>query len=198
MERDTTEAAHVEDSAEVRSGKFTFRVVAYDNQAAADGYLASLRGIVKTNPDQIAILRDLLRPEVVATGTIEEPAKVPIARFIRFADLAMDTDPAEVAKLETGTADAPVSEAPSKVKEPEADRGGGAITVPNVVGKNHQLAQDTMQAAGLYALVEKDCTGTGRLLLWDRNWVVVEQQPPPGTQAGPDVTITLCSKKYGE
>ena len=55
-----------------------------------------------------------------------------------------------------------------------------------------------MQAAGLYALDEKDCTGAGRLLLWDRNWVVVEQDPPPGTQAGPDVTITLCSKKYGE
>ena len=89
VERDTEDAAHVEDSAEVRSGEFTFRVVAYDNQAAANGYLASLRGIVKTNPDQIGILRDLFRTKLVATGTIGEPAKLPITRFIRLAEIAM-------------------------------------------------------------------------------------------------------------
>src|SRR5687767_612899 len=43
--------------------------------------------------------------------------------------------------------------------------GGGRITVPNLVGKDHQLAQDTLQAEGLYSLDEKDATGQGRLLL---------------------------------
>ena len=43
--------------------------------------------------------------------------------------------------------------------------GGGDITVPDVVGKDHQLAQDTMQAAGLYSLAEEDATGQGRLLI---------------------------------
>src|SRR5215210_2202986 len=37
--------------------------------------------------------------------------------------------------------------------------GGGSITVPAVVGHDHQLAQDEMQAAGLYLLQEEDCTG---------------------------------------
>jgi len=82
----------------------------------------------------------------------------------------------------------------------EADAGasGGGIVVPNVVGADHQLAQDTMQAAGLYLLDEKDCTGQDRLLLWDRNWVVVSQDPAAGSSVSEDTTITLCSKKDGE
>jgi beta-lactam-binding protein with PASTA domain len=70
--------------------------------------------------------------------------------------------------------------------------------VPNVVGMNHQLAQDTMQAAGFYNLAEEDATGQGRLLINDRNWVVVTQTPAGGTHAAPDTKITLRSKKIGE
>lgn len=72
------------------------------------------------------------------------------------------------------------------------------IKVPNVVGENHQYAQDTMQAAGLYMLDERDATGQDRMLVWDRNWVVVEQDPPAGTMVTEDTTITLSSKKEGE
>jgi hypothetical protein len=72
---------------------------------------------------------------------------------------------------------------------------GGDITVPDVVGKDHQLAQDTMQSVGLYNLSEEDATGQGRMLLYDRNWVVVEQDPPAGTEVSEDQTITLRSKK---
>jgi hypothetical protein len=72
------------------------------------------------------------------------------------------------------------------------------IRVPNVVGHNHQTAQDEMQAAGFYTLEEKDATGQGRLLLWDRNWVVVRQSPKAGAKVTPDTTITLYSKKIGE
>ena len=95
---------------------------------------------------------------------------------------------------------APAEPEPADEPLPEDGGGdtGGGITVPNVVGQDHQLAQDTMQAAGLYILDEKDCTGQGRLLLWDRNWVVVEQDPPAGTSVSAADTITLCSKKDGE
>ncbi|GAB2838602.1 hypothetical protein GCM10027176_48510 [Actinoallomurus bryophytorum] len=72
------------------------------------------------------------------------------------------------------------------------------IKVPAVVGKNHQLAQNTMQAAGLYDLREEDATGQGRLLIWDRNWVVVRQTPPAGRRVRPDTVVTLFSKKIGE
>jgi hypothetical protein len=74
----------------------------------------------------------------------------------------------------------------------------GQIVVPEVVGLDHQLAQDTMQAAGLYALAEEDATGQGRLLLWDRNWTVVSQDPPAGTSVSADQTITLHANKDDE
>jgi hypothetical protein len=72
------------------------------------------------------------------------------------------------------------------------------IEVPDVVGENHQLAQDLMQAAGLYNLREKDASGADRLLLVDRNWVVVRQSPPAGRRVPVDEVMTLTSKKIGE
>lgn len=74
----------------------------------------------------------------------------------------------------------------------------GGSTVPDVVGKNHQVAQDTMQAAGFYNLREEDATGQGRILIMDRNWVVVSQSPSGGTKAAEETTIVLRSKKIGE
>jgi hypothetical protein len=68
--------------------------------------------------------------------------------------------------------------------------------VPNEVGRNHQAAQDDLQAHGFYNLRERDCTGRGRLLLWDRNWKVVRQSPKAGTRVSTNRAITLCSVKY--
>jgi beta-lactam-binding protein with PASTA domain len=84
------------------------------------------------------------------------------------------------------------------VVEVAAEQAAGGITVPNVVGLDHQAAQDAMQGEGLWLLDEEDCTGQGRMLLWDRNWEVVSTDPPAGTQVSEDTTITLCSKKQGE
>jgi hypothetical protein len=83
-----------------------------------------------------------------------------------------------------------------KPKPPPAPRR--KVTVPNVVGLDHQLAQDTMQAAGFWRLAEQDATGRGRLLLWDRNWTVVEQWPLPGARAFKDQTVVLSSVKDDE
>jgi ABC-type Fe3+-hydroxamate transport system substrate-binding protein len=87
-------------------------------------------------------------------------------------------------------------------EEQSAPSGGssssGKIRLPNVVGKDHQLAQDTMQAKGLYNLSEEDATGQGRVLLLDRNWTVVSQSPKAGTLVSEDRTITLSSKKDDE
>ena len=71
--------------------------------------------------------------------------------------------------------------------------------VPNVVGVNHQLAQATMQAAGFSNLSEEDVTGAARRIDPDVEWVVVEQEPAPGTvPVRADATIILRSKKIGE
>jgi hypothetical protein len=86
------------------------------------------------------------------------------------------------------------AEAKTQAAAAKVDEG----VVPNVVGINHQLAQDTMQAAGYYNLSEEDATGANRMLIIDRNWVVVEQIPAAGTKANADTTIVLRSKKIGE
>jgi hypothetical protein len=79
-----------------------------------------------------------------------------------------------------------------------ASAAGKRISVPDVVGTNHQKAQDTMQAGGLFMLAEEDATGADRPLLWDRNWVVVSQSPAAGSRVDEDQTITLRSKKYSD
>ncbi|MCG8915833.1 PASTA domain-containing protein [Actinokineospora sp. PR83] len=71
-------------------------------------------------------------------------------------------------------------------------------TVPNVVGMVHQTAQDTMQAAGLYVLLEEDATGQGRLLVVDRNWTTTAQSVPAGQVVHCTQEITLSAKKTGE
>lgn len=70
--------------------------------------------------------------------------------------------------------------------------------VPNVVGQDHQFAQDSMQAAGFYNLTEEDASGQERSLVFDRNWKVCSQSPPGGTTASSDTTVILRSVKDEE
>ncbi|MET0235847.1 MAG: PASTA domain-containing protein [Kibdelosporangium sp.] len=70
--------------------------------------------------------------------------------------------------------------------------------VPDVVGRNHQEAQDTLQAAGFYVLGEEDATGRDRTLVLDRNWVVIEQNPKGGTVLDTKHKVTLKSRKYDD
>lgn len=90
------------------------------------------------------------------------------------------------------------SQAPTVTRPPTPPQTAREAVVPAVVGLNHQLAQDTLQAAGFYYLTEEDATGQGRLLINDRNWVVVSQSPEGGTTTSLDSKILLRSKKIGE
>ena len=108
------------------------------------------------------------------------------------------TTPAKTVTV-TPTAETPAPAAGKKAAASTKPKSVKKVKIPNVVGKGHQAAQDFLQSKGFYALAEKDATGQGRLLLFDRNWVVVKQTPKAGTLADPDkVTITLYSKKIGE
>ena len=90
----------------------------------------------------------------------------------------------------------PSQSSPEQTPVPAPAVAAGVI--PDVVGVNHQLAQDSMQAAGFYNLSEEDASGTGRMLISDRGWEVVSQEPPAGTKASSDITIILRSKRIGE
>lgn len=81
-------------------------------------------------------------------------------------------------------------ESPPPVAAPAPDAGqpsieiGGTAPMPDVVCLNLQLAQDTIQAAGVFYSRSVDATGAGRMQVVDRNWIVVSQQPAPGVPVG--------------
>lgn len=56
--------------------------------------------------------------------------------------------------------------------------------MPDVVCMNLQKAQDTIQAAGVFYSRSFDATGAGRHQILDSNWIVVSQDPAPGTPIG--------------
>ncbi len=94
----------------------------------------------------------------------------------------------------TTTASAPTT---TTASAPTTGNSASAkIAVPDVVGKDLQIAQDTMQAAGLYILTSHDSTGQGRAQVLDRNWKVTDQTPAAGTMVDEDQLIDLGAKKF--
>lgn len=99
--------------------------------------------------------------------------------------------PTTTSSTTTSTSTPPTTATPT-AQRPVADAGRvvpGNITVPNMVGQDLQLAQDTVQAAGLYSLRSHDATGRGRLQVSDRAWKVCDQNPPGGSKVATDQLI---------
>jgi hypothetical protein len=141
-------------------------------------------------------------------GTAEPPASVlehtmkphlnnwPVAMGAVFAlSVAGACGPAPGADSPART---PVETPTSTTTAPPAAAAPKTCTVPNVVGMVHQYAQDTMQAAGLHMLLEKDATGQGRVLVLDRNWETTAQSVAAGEVVECTTVITLSAKKIGE
>jgi ABC-type transport system substrate-binding protein len=53
--------------------------------------------------------------------------------------------------------------------------------MPDVVCLNLQDAQDEIQQAGVWYSRSRDFTGAGRSQIFDRTWLVVDQEPTPGS-----------------
>ncbi|WP_283133210.1 PASTA domain-containing protein [Rhizohabitans arisaemae] len=127
---------------------------------------------------------------LVLTGTACGWGNTEAAPAVTVTTTETRTLPAEsVPPTEPAAPSAP----PRKPVDP--DPKARITVIPNVVGLNHQTAQDRLQAAGFYNLREEDATGQGRLLVFDRNWVVVSQTPRGGTRHRLDAKIVLRSKK---
>lgn len=68
----------------------------------------------------------------------------------------------------------------------------GSWTMPNLVGKGLQEAQDAIQELTGYGIVitmSHDATGANRFQLADRNWKVCTQNVPPGATITPQTRI---------
>ncbi len=88
-----------------------------------------------------------------------------------------------------------------KVRKPSDGQGTGPVeegTVPAVICKDLQSAQDTLQAAGFRDLGSEDGTGKGRLQVVDRNWLVIAQSAAAGSRPPVSTRIVLTVVKYGE
>jgi len=67
--------------------------------------------------------------------------------------------------------------------------------MPDLICRGLQAAQDEIQDRGVFGSKSKDATGEGRRQLWDRNWVVVAQDPEPGEKIGEFEAILYVVKK---
>lgn len=72
------------------------------------------------------------------------------------------------------------------------------FTMPKLVGKNLQLAQDILQNEGSYLLDQTDALGLHRVQLVDSNWKVCTQSPKAGKTVGVDAMVTLAAVKLDE
>ena len=69
--------------------------------------------------------------------------------------------------------------------------------MPDVMCRNLQEAQDTIQRAGVFFSRSEDATGADRNQVIDSNWLVVGQTPAPGSPIGEGDAV-LSVVKYGE
>ncbi|GAB3297315.1 hypothetical protein GCM10027298_08310 [Epidermidibacterium keratini] len=73
--------------------------------------------------------------------------------------------------------------------------------MPDLIGANLQVAQDTIQELTNFQVVYSssyDATGAGRMQVLDSNWVVCSQTPLPGTTFDSTTPIDFGAVKIGE
>lgn len=85
-----------------------------------------------------------------------------------------------------------------KKGEPGSEVWKDPTVMPDLVGQNLQLAIDTLQAAGIYVFDYVDATGQGRRPIVHSNWIVVGQDPAPGSALTTQTLVTFRVKKVGE
>jgi beta-lactam-binding protein with PASTA domain len=71
-------------------------------------------------------------------------------------------------------------------------------TVPNLIGKGLQTAQDTAQAAGFYTLKSHDSLGRDRHQILDRDWKVCSQNVKAGKTVPVDTMLDFGAVKLNE
>lgn len=110
-----------------------------------------------------------------------------------------ETTAAPTTTAAPSTTAAPTTAAPTTTvpAPPTAPPAAVPSLMPNVVCMNLQDAQDTIQTTGVFFSRSFDATGAGRSQIIDSNWVVVSQDPAPGTPIT-EVEPNLGAVKYGE
>ena len=113
-----------------------------------------------------------------ATTTTAPASTVTTAAETTTSSAAPTTAPPTTPAPTTTTTEAPPERNLLGGDDPE-DR-----LMPDLVCFDLQAAQDEIQDRGVFFSRSEDASGDGRRQLWDRNWVVVDQDPAPGTPIG--------------
>jgi beta-lactam-binding protein with PASTA domain len=134
---------------------------------------------------------------VMAAGCAS-PGTQPQTVTVQATPTAITTVVSTVAPVVTTPEPAAVlaTAAPVTVTTEPAAEAASAI-MPDVTCKNLQVAQDTIQAAGVFFSRSSDATGQGRSQLIDSNWTVVSQTPAAGSPVG-EAEAVLAAVKIGE
>lgn len=137
----------------------------------------------------------LLVLSVGACGSPSEPEAEP-ASSSSLATAAATPTPDPAVTPDPEPTSPPADEATEDTSQ-EAEPAD-TFTMPNLVGKNLQDAQDELQLLGSYLLTQNDATGLGRFQVLDSNWQVCSQEQGPGSEIDIATMVVLEAVKLGE
>ncbi|HZA15756.1 MAG TPA: PASTA domain-containing protein, partial [Pseudonocardiaceae bacterium] len=79
---------------------------------------------------------------------------------------------------------------------PAAPAAPSIVTLPNVVGQNGAIAEDTLRSLGLTKIQMAADAASGReVVLNPANWTVTKIEPTAGTQIRSDQTVVVTMTK---
>jgi len=126
---------------------------------------------------------EIVEAEVIGDGATETVTRIDATED----DSGEDVDGGESDDGEAGSDDDGLN--PLGGDDPEDKR------MPDVVCMGLQDAQDEIQDRGVFFSKSEDATGDGRRQLWDRNWIVVGQDPEAGVPIGENEAVLFVVKK---
>ncbi|MGH3984355.1 MAG: PASTA domain-containing protein [Pseudonocardiaceae bacterium] len=105
--------------------------------------------------------------------------------------------PSAAPPVATVTVQAPVPAAPAPAAlAPAAPAAPSIVTLPDVVGQNGAIAEDTLRSLGLTKVqTAADATSGREVVLNPANWTVTKIEPKAGTQIRSDQTVVVTMTK---
>jgi hypothetical protein len=173
--------------------------------ALSDVVLDEVAGLVASCIEYVPVAAYLGDAEMIAiiaeaeadTGAVERRCReIILDDPQRVANMVAQLEELAVATATTNPAPA-TSAATVPPTTPPAPPAAVSALMPDVVCLDLQSAQNAIQGVGVFFSRSVDATGNGRMQINDSNWLVVAQDPLPGTPIGEGDAV-LAVIKFGE
>ena len=151
--------------------------------------LGELDGVV------ITVAPDELAGEPVRLEDTDDDGEIEIVEAEPFDDASTSDDAGgEVTSIEVTESDDGDGDGGDDGLNPLGGDDPEDKLMPDVICLGLQDAQDEIQDRGVFFSKSEDATGEGRRQLWDRNWIVVAQDPAPGEPIGENEAVLSVVK----